>query len=51
MPENTVARELDGVGKRYRLGEHHGAGMDLRETAWPGSVIAGTWHATRPLVP
>ena len=26
------AVELDGVGKRYRLGEHHGTGMDLRET-------------------
>jgi ABC-type polysaccharide/polyol phosphate transport system ATPase subunit len=24
--------ELDGVGKRYRLGEHHGDGTDLRET-------------------
>jgi ABC-type polysaccharide/polyol phosphate transport system ATPase subunit len=24
--------ELDGVGKRYRLGEHHGTGTDLRET-------------------
>ncbi|HEX2577927.1 MAG TPA: ABC transporter ATP-binding protein [Aquihabitans sp.] len=24
--------ELDRVGKRYRLGEHHGAGSDLRET-------------------
>jgi ABC-2 type transport system ATP-binding protein/lipopolysaccharide transport system ATP-binding protein len=24
--------ELDGVGKRYRLGEHHGSGTDLRET-------------------
>lgn len=24
--------ELDGVAKRYRLGEHHGTGMDLRET-------------------
>lgn len=23
--------ELEGVGKRYRLGEHHGAGADLRE--------------------
>jgi ABC-type polysaccharide/polyol phosphate transport system ATPase subunit len=27
-----AAVELHGVGKRYRLGEHHGAGMDLRET-------------------
>ena len=27
--------ELDGVGKRYRLGEHHGTGTDLRETARP----------------
>src|SRR5215213_7542521 len=26
------AIELDGVGKRYRLGEHHGSGTDLRET-------------------
>jgi ABC-2 type transport system ATP-binding protein/lipopolysaccharide transport system ATP-binding protein len=24
--------ELDAVGKRYRLGEHHGQGTDLRET-------------------
>jgi ABC-2 type transport system ATP-binding protein/lipopolysaccharide transport system ATP-binding protein len=24
--------ELDGVGKCYRLGEHHGRGSDLRET-------------------
>ena len=24
--------ELEGVGKRYRLGEHHGTGTDLRET-------------------
>jgi ABC-type polysaccharide/polyol phosphate transport system ATPase subunit len=24
--------ELAGVGKRYRLGEHHGTGTDLRET-------------------
>ena len=24
--------ELDGVGKRYRLGEHHGNQTDLRET-------------------
>src|SRR5262245_33469974 len=23
---------LAGVGKRYRLGEHHGTGTDLRET-------------------
>jgi ABC-2 type transport system ATP-binding protein/lipopolysaccharide transport system ATP-binding protein len=28
----ALAIELDGVGKRYRLGEHHGTGMDLRET-------------------
>jgi ABC-type polysaccharide/polyol phosphate transport system ATPase subunit len=28
----TLAIELDGVGKRYRLGEHHGTGTDLRET-------------------
>ncbi len=26
------AVELAGVGKRYRLGEHHGSGTDLRET-------------------
>jgi ABC-type polysaccharide/polyol phosphate transport system ATPase subunit len=26
------AIELEGVGKRYRLGEHHGTGTDLRET-------------------
>ncbi len=30
--------ELDGVGKRYRLGEHHGSGTDLRETI--GRVVA-----------
>jgi ABC-2 type transport system ATP-binding protein/lipopolysaccharide transport system ATP-binding protein len=30
MPANVI--ELDGVGKRYRLGEHHGSGSDLRET-------------------
>jgi ABC-type polysaccharide/polyol phosphate transport system ATPase subunit len=30
MSANVI--ELDGVGKRYRLGEHHGAGSDLRET-------------------
>ena len=24
--------DVDGVGKRYRLGEHHGSGTDLRET-------------------
>jgi lipopolysaccharide transport system ATP-binding protein len=28
----TPVVELDGVGKRYRLGEHHGSGTDLRET-------------------
>jgi ABC-type polysaccharide/polyol phosphate transport system ATPase subunit len=27
----TTAIELEGVGKRYRLGEHHGTGTDLRE--------------------
>jgi ABC-type polysaccharide/polyol phosphate transport system ATPase subunit len=27
----AIAVELEGVGKRYRLGEHHGAGFDLRE--------------------
>jgi len=26
-----VVIDLDGVGKRYRLGEHHGDGADLRE--------------------
>ena len=25
--------QLQGLGKRYRLGEHHGEGTDLRETA------------------
>jgi ABC-2 type transport system ATP-binding protein/lipopolysaccharide transport system ATP-binding protein len=30
MGRNVI--ELDGVGKRYRLGEHHGSGTDLRET-------------------
>lgn len=30
MGANSV--ELDAVGKRYQLGEHHGAGRDLRET-------------------
>ena len=24
--------ELESVGKRYRLGEHHGEGADLRDT-------------------
>ncbi|MEO8692366.1 MAG: ABC transporter ATP-binding protein [Acidimicrobiales bacterium] len=28
----TPVIELDGVSKRYRLGEHHGSGTDLRET-------------------
>ena len=28
----THAIELDAVSKRYRLGEHHGSGTDLRET-------------------
>ena len=28
----TASIELDGVAKRYRLGEHHGTGTDLRET-------------------
>ena len=28
----SSAIELEGVGKRYRLGEHHGTGTDLRET-------------------
>ena len=31
MMAGTVI-ELEGVGKRYRLGEHHGSGTDLRET-------------------
>jgi ribonuclease J len=38
----TLAIELDGVGKRYRLGEHHGTGTDLRETrgfADPGPLL------------
>lgn len=30
--------EVDGLGKRYRLGEHHGAGGDLRETV--SSLVA-----------
>lgn len=29
---NDVVVQLEAVGKRYRLGEHHGAGFDLRDT-------------------
>ena len=43
------AIELDGVGKRYRLGEHHGTGTDLRETlpASRAGSAAGRRPATR----
>jgi ABC-2 type transport system ATP-binding protein/lipopolysaccharide transport system ATP-binding protein len=40
--------ELDGVGKRYRLGEHHGTGTDLREAI--GRVAARVGRRPRPAV-
>ncbi len=41
--------ELEGVGKRYRLGEHHGNGTDLRETlAGSPRRLRGTPPARRP---
>ena len=44
--------ELEGVGKRYRLGEHHGRGTDLarRSGASPGACAAGRRAASRHLV-
>lgn len=39
---SRAAIEVDGVGKHYRLGEHHGSGTDLRETlAGLGSALLG----------
>jgi ABC-type polysaccharide/polyol phosphate transport system ATPase subunit len=37
--------ELDAVGKRYRLGEHHGTGTDLRETL---SRLGGRLRGRQP---
>jgi len=41
----STAIELQGVAKRYRLGQHHGTGTDLRET------IAGTVRRIRRSAP
>ena len=46
MAETAV--ELDGVGKRYRLGEHHGSGADLRELI--GSVARRIRHRSKPVI-
>ena len=46
MSANVI--ELDGVGKRYRLGEHHGAGSDLRETL---ARLAGRIRGRAPAPP
>ncbi len=40
--------ELDGVGKRYQLGEHHGGGSDLRETI---ARLAGRMRGRAPAPP
>jgi ABC-type polysaccharide/polyol phosphate transport system ATPase subunit len=37
--------EIEGVGKRYRLGEHHGTGTDLRETI--ARIAARLRHRSR----
>lgn len=41
----STAIELDGVSKRYRLGQHHGTGTDLRET------LSGALNRVRRLPP
>ena len=39
-PVVSTVIELDAVGKRYRLGEHHGQGADLRDTLGPAGPPA-----------
>lgn len=39
--------ELEGIGKRYRLGEHHGDGSDFRDTV---SRLAGRLRRRQPPV-
>ncbi len=47
----TPAVVLEGVGKRYRLGEHHGSGTNLREqmVRWGGRLLGRPAPVTQEL--